>query len=439
MVRFNQINHRFSLICLTLCYLIMFYTGSFFYPKWNKGGSEATLSWDVSGYYMYLPAIFIYGDLKECKFQTEIGEKYSPTPHFEQARLYNHTTGRIMQYTYGQAIAMAPFFFLAHIYNVCSQLYPSDGFSYPYQVCIGLGMFCYSLIALLFLRKILLQYFSDKTTGILLVFTLAGSPLLNYLSIDQAQANPFLFFLYTLIIYLSINFYASPSFYKCISLSILCGFATIIRPTDIICILIPLLWGVNNLTDFKHRVSFWISKIKWVLIAIIPFILFAALQMSYWQYVLGEWVVYPYQNQGFSWLRPHFFSYFFSPKSGFLAYSPSMILAYIGLLYYVRNGRERWTILALIFISHYIIAAWDGVDYGWYSGRAMIQYFPLLAFPLATLIEKSLQKTYTKIVFVLYFLFSVYFNIWWTYHIHKGNIGAMNLTKTEYLLNIGRW
>ena len=49
---------------LFLVSLLWFFLGAFYYPKWSKPGSEAAISWDVSGYYHYLPAIFIYKDLK---------------------------------------------------------------------------------------------------------------------------------------------------------------------------------------------------------------------------------------------------------------------------------------------------------------------------------------------------------------------------------------
>ena len=424
---------------LLACYGLMIYAGFFFYPKWTKGGSEAIISWDVSGYYTYLPAILIYNDLRECKFQKEIGEKYSPTPHFESARLYNHTNGRIMQYNCGLAIAMLPHFLISHSFASITKLYPADGFSFPYQIGLGIGMFFYSILGLYLLRKILLNYFSDKVVAITLLFLITSSALLNYLAIDQAQANCFLFTLYCFIIYLTIKFYKSPKKWLAFILALLCGFATLIRPTDIICILIPLLWGVNSLDELKNRIAFWINKKNWIFIGMIGFLIFPSLQFFYWKYVLNEWFAYSYRDQGFSWFQPHIYPFFFSFKSGFLAYSPSMILAYTGLWWFIKNGRSRFIILLLIFISHYITTAWDVIDYGWYSGRAMIQYFPLLAFPVASLIEYISLKRSTKFVFALFCLLAIYFNIWWTYHIHAGNTPSMNLTNVQYWSNIGRW
>jgi hypothetical protein len=438
-VRYNQIKNRYSLLGLLACYGLMIYAGFFFYPKWTKGGSEATISWDVSGYYTYLPAAFIYKDLRECKFQTEIGEKYSPTPNFESARRYNETSGRIMQYNCGLAIAMLPPFIVSHSFASLSKLYPTDGFSLPYQIGLGIGMFCYALFGLYLLRKILLNYFSDKVVAITLLFLITSSALLNYLAIDQAQANCFLFTLYCLIIYLTIEFYKSPKKWLAFILALLCGFATLIRPTDIICIFIPLFWGVNNFYELKQRFNFWFVKRNWIFLSVIGFVTLPSFQFFYWKYVLNEWYAYSYRDQGFSWLRPHVYQFFLSFKSGFLAYSPSMILAYVGLWRFIKNGRSRLIILFLIIISHYITTAWDVIDYGWYSGRAMIQYFPFLAFPVASLIEYISLKRSTKFVFAIYCLLAIYFNIWWTYHIHAGNTPSMNLTNVQYWSNIGRW
>jgi len=56
----------------------MFYAGMVHYPKWRMQKTEATIGWDVTGYYSYLPAIFIYKDLKQLSFYSKIAEKYNP-------------------------------------------------------------------------------------------------------------------------------------------------------------------------------------------------------------------------------------------------------------------------------------------------------------------------------------------------------------------------
>jgi len=85
-----------------------------YYPKWSKGHTEAILSWDVSGYYMYLPATFIYHDLKKCDFGEKIITDYQPTYDFHQA--FEHKSGnRVMKYSMGQAVMFTPAFLVGHL------------------------------------------------------------------------------------------------------------------------------------------------------------------------------------------------------------------------------------------------------------------------------------------------------------------------------------
>jgi len=119
--------NRCSMLALVISYCLIFGTGIFYYPKWKQPANEATLSWDVSGYYLYLPAILIYRDLKHCNFKDSILNKYHPTPDFQQA--FRHPSGNyILKYTAGQALLFSPFFFAGHIYALILGTYSADGF-----------------------------------------------------------------------------------------------------------------------------------------------------------------------------------------------------------------------------------------------------------------------------------------------------------------------
>ena len=64
---------RLSWIVVSLFILL---SAFFYYPKWKQPHTEATISWDVSGYYFYLPAIFIYKDVKQLAFADSLVQKY---------------------------------------------------------------------------------------------------------------------------------------------------------------------------------------------------------------------------------------------------------------------------------------------------------------------------------------------------------------------------
>jgi hypothetical protein len=146
----------YSKIALLICALFIIYFGVLFYPRWDKPTTEATIGWDVSGYYSYLPAVFIYSDLKKAAFLDTIIEKYQPTPGNIQG--YNHPSGNfVFKYPMGQALQFLPWFVIGHTAAAFTN-FPQDGFSWPYQAALGGGDFCRPFGTLV------------KQTGIMYVF-----------------------------------------------------------------------------------------------------------------------------------------------------------------------------------------------------------------------------------------------------------------------------
>jgi hypothetical protein len=93
------------------------------------------------------------------------------------------------------AVAYLPFFTLAQL---CARPlgYPADGFSYPYQVAIGIGSLIISLVGLFFLRKILRRYFSETVTATCLLILVFSTNYLEYAAITAALTHNYLFTLY---------------------------------------------------------------------------------------------------------------------------------------------------------------------------------------------------------------------------------------------------
>ena len=101
------------------------------------------LSWDVLGYYLYLPATFIYHDigLQNQEWLDQINSIYHNTETWYQ--LVPTTEGKqAIKYPIGWSLLNLPFFFIGHLWALISD-YPADGFSKPYQYCIILGNYLY--------------------------------------------------------------------------------------------------------------------------------------------------------------------------------------------------------------------------------------------------------------------------------------------------------
>ena len=202
----NMRRKGFSFNCFLIAVLFISLTHFLYYPKWDQSGSELTLSWDVSGYYMYLPAAFIYNDLRQCEFRDDIIRNYQPSSQFDQA--YLHVSGNyVMKYSMGQAVLYAPFFFIAHGWATLSSAYSADGFSFPYQFMISIGSLLFAFLGLLYLRKILLHYFDEITTGMSILALVFGTNYLNYTAIDGAMTHNYLFTLNAILICTTIKFY----------------------------------------------------------------------------------------------------------------------------------------------------------------------------------------------------------------------------------------
>ena len=428
--------NRYSYWAFLLVYTAVLVTHFFYYPKWKLTGPEATISWDVSGYYMYLPASFIYGDLKQCAFKDEILNKYSPTYNFQQAFKHEKSGNYVMKYSTGQALAYAPAFFLSHAFASLSDAYEADGFSRPYQIGISLWSLLITLIGLIYLRKTLLLYFEDVPVAWAIIFIGIGSNYLNYTAIDGAQTHNYLFTYYALLLWSSHQFHKKPSWKYALAIGCLVGIATLTRPTEIISLLLPLLWGVK-LWDTKavlERLELLWSLKKYIVSSAMICVLIGTIQIIYWKYVSGEWLVYSYEDQGFSWLSPHFFDGFLSYKAGWLVYSPIMVFSLIGFLFLFLNRQKIAPTIGLFtFLFIYLAFAWDVWWYGGSLGqRTMVQCYPILAFPLSSFIAYVEKRKFLVFLTGVTATAFIYINLWFLHHSHRGNIVKVGQTTKAY-------
>jgi hypothetical protein len=445
----SRFSHPLSALAWWACALLIVGSAFFYYPKWRQSKTEATLSWDVSGYYFYLPAFLIYGDARELAWRDSILQKYHPTPDLQQAFRHEPSGHYVMKYPVGQALQMLPWFTVGHL--LAAPLgYAADGFSRPYQAAISWGSLFVALLGLWYLRKALLYYYQDAVVAATLLCIVWGTNYLNYTAFDGAMTHNWLFTLYGLIIYHTIRYYDQPSLMRAAGIGLMVGWAVITRPTELWTAFIPLLWGWDS---WAKRWRHFNEHKTHLAVAATVFAAMVSLQMLYWRYAGGSWVIYSYEEQGFNWLKPHILDGLVSFKAGWLIYSPMMILSIVGLWHLWRQHKPvAIAVLCLVLPIMYVTWAWD---IWWYGGslgqRAMVQSYPLWAFGLAAWWHWIL--TYTSDVrvrreftspwavvrhtmrpskwlvqagAVLLAGFFVWHNLWWT---HQAHLGGLFLTE----------
>lgn len=439
---FTEIS-RFNFMSRLAFYLssaLIVLSAFFYYPKWKAEKTEATIGWDVSGYYLYLPAALIYHDLHEVRFLDTIITKYQPTPGVLQG--FRLPDGRfMMKYSIGQAVQFLPWFTVAHL--LARPLgYAADGFSLPYQAAISWGSLLVALLGLWVTRLNLLRFFSDRAVALTLIGLAFGTNYLNYTAFDGAMTHNWLFTIYSLLIYSTLRFYERPSFSWALCIGILCGWATLTRPTELISVLIPLGWGVWGRSELRERVAFFKQHASKMALAVAAMIAVGSIQLIYWKYASGSWFVYSYEDHGFSWLKPHVKDLLLSYRAGWLTWSPMFFCAVFGFFILRRTQPAIFpTLLAFCLLFLYLASAWDVWWYGGSLGsRAMVQSYAAWVFPMTAFMQWMTTRRWLPYVFTPIAGLFIWANLWWTNQAHLGDglFVSEQMTRRFYWKVIGR-
>lgn len=355
-----------------------------------KGGFKSGIFYgDALGYYSYLPATFLYGNLthiQDMVSDTSIDEGIRAGINSWRDSYSTNASGNvIVQYTYGIAAMNAPFFLLGHAASHLSDQ-PSNGFTWPYALSIKIAGLFYGLLGLLLLYKVLGNYYNRTSVVIALVSLTIGTNFLWFFVIQGGMAHVHAFSLYALIIYSSYKIYNDNRKGWIALCAFAVGLLTVIRPTDIISILIPLTLGMHcvksRVEELRTRLF---AIVKW---GIIFFIIPIIPQVIYWNVMTGNFLFYSYDEQGFDWLSPHIPEGLFGADNGWLTYTPVMLIPLLGMWKKKWSGPLFYANVILIPAYIYIVYAWWCYYYiNGFGSRPMIHMYPLLVFPLAGMIE----------------------------------------------------
>lgn len=409
------------LVCwIALTVFIAFRT---FYSDFTDRPLKVT-TWDAFGYYMYVPSTFIYHDHTELKWVETMDEKYSLTGgELYQADKFKNGN-YVNKYLGGVAILQTPLFAIAHLVAWFSG-YPMDGFSAPYQYSIAYGALLYVFLALLLMRKILLRYYNDETVAYTILFMVLASNLIQYVSVDGGMSHAFIFPLYALLIWWTIKWHETPKIKYSLLIGLVIGIAMISRPTEVIMLFIPLLWG----TDTKESASNKWKLVKDNRIQIIYMMIGGIIgimpQLIYWKWTSGQWIY----DVGSKWffLNPYF-RVLFGFENGWFIYTPIAIFFIVGF-FFIRGMEFRKAVIVYCLLNIWIIIAWSDWKYGaTYSTRALTQSYPILLLSFGGFINWLSTNRYKKWIFLCLFVYLSFVNLFqiWQYNAHILHYRDMN-------------
>lgn len=369
--------------CLIIGLLLFAYRLN--YPGLQSKEPLKITTWDAYGYYMHLPAMLIYNDVKQLSFHDSIDHKYQLSGgNFYQANKHEKTGNYVFKYLGGLAILHLPLFTIAHLYALNSP-FPADGFSAPYQHAIGFGVVLYAILALFILRKVLLKYYSDSVTSLTLILVVLATNAIQYISIDNAQSHAPIFLLYCIILWLTQKWHEKPSFSVAFFAGCIIGLATISRPTEAIMVLIPILWNTHTKEAAKEKWQLVKANLPMVYLAALGGIVGILPQLIYWQYVTGFFIY----DVGSAWrfLSP-FFRVLFGFEKGWFIYTPVTIFFVLGF-FYLKDYPFKKSVLWFCLLNIWVIISWSDWKYGGsYSTRALMQSYPVFALAFAAFLQK---------------------------------------------------
>lgn len=351
---------------------------------------------DKAGYYVYLPATFIY-KFDATKMPDSIDVKMGHGFKFNHHKIKTN-------YGYGVALMQSPFFLATHFY-VKATGGEATGFSRPYHKMINVAAVIYSVLALILLFLILIQ-FTTKTTSLLTVgLTYFGTSIFYYSIFETGMSHIYSFFLFTAFIYLALALKNKRRVkLNFILLGLVAGGIIAVRPLNVL--FLPTFFLFCPWSVLK---AYW----KQTLIAALLATLLVLPQLMYWYYLTGNPIIFSYdEHESFANLfTPKLLEVWFAPYNGLFIYSPLFIFFLAGLYSLFQKDRIRaiWMGGYFIFIS-YIIASWYDWTYGCsFGSRPFVEYYALFTIPFALWLEKTQKKKVINfalwgiiILFVLY-------------------------------------
>ncbi|MBI3510535.1 MAG: hypothetical protein HY064_07715 [Bacteroidetes bacterium] len=391
------------------------------------------LDWDNLGYYLYLPSIVIHHDpgLEDREWLDHINKKYQRNNSFYQA-VPGKKNRLVNVFPMGIAICNLPAFLVGH---GCAKIfsYAPDGFSPPYQWAMIFSGLLYSILGMWLLRKLLLKFFPDRFSALLMFLIAMGTNLFYYTTIDSLLTHNYLFTLDLLLILLTISWHEHPHWRTALFIGMNAGLITIIRPSEIVWLAIPILWNVYGWGSLKDKIKLLSRKIIHVALLIISMIAVGSLQLFYWKYTTGNWFSYNHV-EGFDFTRPFVMEVFFSYKKGWLLYTPLMVFSIAGLLWMWKSNRSYFFPLLFFFILNaWIISSWECWWYGGSFGqRPFVQSYGLMALPLGFLIRDFSATRIRKIISAAILFFLVVLNQFQCWQAHAGIIDPEFMSEKYY-------
>ncbi|MFM2268204.1 MAG: hypothetical protein RL757_1645 [Bacteroidota bacterium] len=393
-------NKKNILFVIALALLSFWLTSSL---KGHKFGYYVPKS-DFEGYFMYLPATFVYGGFENVPVQTP--NEYSK---FENSNKIGN------RFTCGVAMLMSPFYGAAMLWRHLNHESTAVYYTKEIDMAICFSACFFGALGLLYCNFLLKRTRIKRKTRLLTLGILyLGTNLLYYVVKEPLMSHVYSFCLIAAFFYYLPTFLAQPTVKSALRIGFLSAMIVLVRPSNIFLLSLFFLYDITNWESFRQRIGLIKQHFLLVLMMIVEGLVLSFPQMSYWHSLSGRWVMNGYKeiNGGgsavFRFSEPHLWQIFFHPCNGFLIYTPIMLLGIIGLAAMNWKKERNGRLYFILFLIHvYMCASWCVWWYGHaYGYRPFIDFYPILALGVGFCIDYCLD---IKNNILKYATFSIFF------------------------------
>ena len=418
-------------LIITVLALLFLWSGT----RWQQVFQGA----DAQGYYRYLPQVFIKHTLHD---------QDTLAPYMRKVNGQN-----VNKYPIGPALVWAPFFGLAQAFAKFSHPSPTipAGYTRIHAVFISTAAIFTIALGLWALTQILLWFkISTQVISFSLVVVTFGTNLFYYAVFLPSMSHIYTFGFASLFLYLLI---VKP--HKANLLGFVFGLLVVIRPTNILLLLLAPLTSFPSLTSTASLTSFTpltlltnrksppnLSKF---IFASIFFLVPIFLQLLCWKLQTQHWFIWSYPGEGFYWSHPAIFEGLFGFRKGFFLYTPIMFLVLIlSVLSFKFYFRATLIFLTYLGAMAYVVTSWWCWSYeSSFGNRAFIDTYPvwtiLLAFSLQSFNQTNKRITILKVVLPTLIILAVLLNLFQAYQYRLGILNSFCMNKDKYSYTLLKW
>jgi len=379
------------------------------------GYVDKVIKSDGTGYYEYLPSLFIHHDLvrKDVPVQADTAGLYQRINSIQSYVGFGDF--KVNKYACGTALLQLPFFAAASVLTD-REGNDHDGYQAPFQKAVFIATLFYLFLGIVFLRKLLELYrVNEHLITFMQLLLVLGTGVTNYTTYDACFSHIYSLFAITAFLYFTKHYFDSRNLNQFIFACLFAGLVVILRQVNVLIVLFaPFLAG--SWQNLRQGVILPFKKPGKLFSGILAFTGMVFIQCLLWYLQTGKFFVYSYQGESFDFTKPHIAEILFSFQKGLFIYAPVLIFSLLGLIWLLFKKKylmvTTWALFFLLIT--YILSSWHSWYYGASFGlRAYIDFYPVFFIPFALMLNGV--KPWMKVLIAAVALLPVPLNIIQTY------------------------